>query len=191
LELVYVANEIEAFFIHIQGSARISLQESGVMRVGFAGKTGHPYTAIGKKLVEQNALPLEQAGMAGLKAWLYTHPERVGEILGLNQSYIFFEEIEVKPNEGPRGAANVPLTAGRSLAVDKSLIRFGTPIWLETDTPLPASKAPLQRLMIAQDTGSAIIGLARGDYFVGSGENAGRIAGETRLQTSFTLLIPK
>ncbi len=194
LELVWLHNPVDAFFIHVQGSARIQLTDGTIMRVGFDGKSGHPYTAIGKVLVDAGELTLEEATMDGLRAWFAENPDRVDDILHRNQSFIFFRQSTDGENrDGPVAAGGVPLTAGRSLAVDRSLYPFLMPVWIAGQLPVgPGDETKsFSRLMIAQDTGSAIIGPARGDIFFGSGPEAGAIAGRVRHPVDFVILQPR
>ena len=193
LELVWLADPVDAFFVHVQGSARLKLTDGSVMRVGYAGKTGHPYTSIGRILVNQGEGTAEDFTMSGLKNWLTTNPHRQDALFRQNRSYIFFREItDIDPSTGPVGAAGIPLVPGRSLAIDPGHIPYGVPVFVEAPFPDPERPdKPFRRLMIADDTGSAIRGPARGDIFAGSGEPAGRWAGEIRHQARFTILIPK
>ena len=189
LELFWLKSAIDGFYIHIQGSARLALTDGSSTRVSFAGKTGHPYTSIGKVLVERGVFSVEQANMKNIREWLESDGERAMELLHRNRSFIFFTEVKGHdPDFGPIAAAGVQLMPGRSLAVDKSIHAYGTPIWLATENPLPTHSAPFQRLMIAQDTGSAIVGPQRGDIFVGSGDEAGLVAGAVRHDTDFVVL---
>ena len=192
LELVHLEDPVDVFFIHIQGSARLSMTDGSVQRVNFAGKSGHAYTPIGRTLVERGAMALEDVTMDSLRAWLVAAtPEDRDAVLATNRSYIFFAMTEdAHPDAGPVAAAGVPLTPGRSLAVDRHLHTFGTPIMLHSPTPLPGESDVLSRLMIAQDTGSAIVGPARGDIFIGSGREAGQLAGSVNQPVSFTVLLP-
>ncbi len=191
LELFWFENRIDIFFIHIQGSARLILPDNSVKRISYAGKTGHPFTAIGKILIDRGALTLENVTMQSIRAWLENNPSDAGELMWRNRSFIFFQEIDhPNPDLGPIAAAGVALTPGRSLAIDHRLQTFGTPIWVSTQTPIPGSSAPFQRLMIAQDTGSAIVGPARGDLYIGSGFEAGQIAGGVKNPAEFTVLLP-
>ncbi len=191
LELVWLS-PIDAFFVHVQGSARIRMTDGSVMRVGFAGKTGYPYTSIARVLVQRGEGSPEDFTMKGLRAWLVRHPDQVDDLLRRNRSYIFFRELKgMEPESGPVGAAGVSLVAKRSLAVDKSLFTFGLPVFVSADlrgTGLRPSH--FNRLLIADDTGSAITGPARGDIFVGSGKAAGEIAGNIRHHAVMTLLVP-
>lgn len=192
LELFWLKSVVEGFYIHIQGSARLLFRDGTAARVSYAGKTGHPYTSIGRLLVKRGIIPLEDANMVNIRAWLEDDLERGIEVLHNNRSFIFFTELEGhNPDFGPIAAAGVQLTAGRSLAVDKSVHAYGTPIWLSTHEPLPGQSNLYQRLMIAQDTGSAIVGEQRGDIFIGSGKEAGTLAGSVRHDTDFVALNPK
>ena len=191
--VVYLREPGEAFIIHVQGSARIRLQDGSVMRVSYAGRNGHPYTSIGKLLVAQGAMDLETMTLERLMAWLRDNPEPARQLMQQNRSYIFFREApELAQADGPIGGAGIPLTPGRSLAVDRSLWTYGLPIWIDGTLPHALDRSePLRRLMIAQDTGSAIVGPVRGDYFAGSGPAAGTQAGLMRHPVSFVILRPK
>lgn len=188
LELVWLANHVEAFFIHIQGSASIRLQQGGTLRVSYDGKSGHDYTAIGKVLKDMGALAPGNITMQTIKAWLLENPDRQLEVLHQNRSFIFFqEEKNLKPDSGPRAAAGAQLTKGRSLAVDRVLHTFHTPVFVS----YCRDGAIHNRLMIAQDTGSAIVGPHRGDYFAGSGSDAGETAGGFAAPCRFVVLMPR
>jgi membrane-bound lytic murein transglycosylase A len=189
LELVWLADPVDAFFIHIQGAARIRLTEGGTMRLTYAAKSGHPYTPIGRVLIDMGALTKDEATMQGIRAWLAAHPDKADAVMARNRSYIFFREAPVTDDRlGPIAAAKVPLTPMRSLAVDRLLHTFHAPVWVETTLPDGAS---FRRLMVAQDTGSAIVGPARGDIFFGSGDAAGEIAGRMRAGGRFVVLTPR
>lgn len=190
--LVHLREPAEAFIIHVQGSARIRLKDGSVMRVAYAGRNGHPYTSIGRLLVERGLMDLETMTLEKLMGWLKDNPEEARGLMRANRSYIFFREAaELSPEDGPIGGAGHPLVPGRSLAVDRSLWAYGLPFWLDGTLPITLESAePLRRLMIAQDTGSAIVGPARGDFFVGSGPEAGTRAGLIRHPTRFTVLLP-
>nr|WP_306264183.1 MltA domain-containing protein [Pararhizobium sp. IMCC3301] len=188
LELVWLADRVEAFFIHIQGSASIRLQQGGTMRVSYDGKSGHAYTAIGKVLKDSGLLPSGGITMQTIKAWLRAHPDRQSDILHSNRSFIFFrKETDLLPELGPRAAAGVQLTQGRSLAVDRLLHTFHTPVFVH----YRKDDRDHARLMIAQDTGSAIVGAHRGDFFCGSGDQAADHAGGFAAPCSFTVLLPR
>lgn len=193
LELVYLRDPIEAFFIHIQGSARVRLKDGEVMRLGFAAKNGHPYSSIGKVLIERGALSAAEMNTERLRQWLAAHPDEAGEVMATNRSFIFFRAITVPdPTLGPIGAAGVQLTPQRSLAVDPAFHSFATPIWIDAELPDANGRTgPFRRLMIAQDTGSAITGAARGDIFFGTGAAASARAGRIRHEGDFLVLLPK
>jgi membrane-bound lytic murein transglycosylase A len=189
LELVWLADAVDAFFIHVQGSARVRLADGRVLRLTYAARTGHPYTPIGRVLVEAGALARHDVTMRTIRAWLAGHPAEAGPVMAQNRSYVFFREAPVgDPELGPVAAAKTPLTPMRSLAVDRTLMSFHTPVWIETALP---DGAPLRRLTIAQDTGSAIVGPGRGDVFFGSGEAAGEIAGAMKADGRFVVLVPR
>lgn len=188
LELVWLANRVDAFFIHIQGSASIRLQQGGTIRVSYDGKSGHDYTAIGKVLRDMGALASGNITMQTIKAWLFENPDRQLEVLHQNRSFIFFQEEKgLQPDSGPRAAAGIQLTEGRSLAVDRVLHTFHTPIFVS----YRQDGKTHNRLMIAQDTGSAIVGPHRGDFFAGSGPSAGEIAGAFAARCRFVVLMPR
>jgi membrane-bound lytic murein transglycosylase A len=168
------------------------MPDGTLMRVAYAGKTGHPYTPIGRLLVEMGELERENVTMAMIRAWLEANPARAHSLMMKNRSFIFFADTgEADPAIGPIGAASVPLTAGRSLALDHTLHTFGTPVWIATHTPLPWESKKFRRLMTHQDTGSAITGPARGDLFIGSGAEAGTVAGAIRHAADFYVLVPR
>jgi membrane-bound lytic murein transglycosylase A len=192
LELAWLADPVDAFFIHVQGSARLKLVEGGTLRVGFDGKSGHAYTSLGHLAVERGLLTRDAAHKAGLEAWLKARPEEARSLMRENRSFIFFRETSPADGEGPIGAAGVPLAAGRSLAVDRHTMTFHTPVWVEARELADPDRGhqPFQRLMVAQDTGSAIVGPARGDLFFGSGEEAGSKAGRVRHAATMIILVP-
>ena len=191
LELVWLENKVDAFFIHVQGSAKLALPNGNLMRTTYAAKSGHAYTSVAKVLCQQTGIPPEKMTADRLSDWMHANTDLLDELLAHNRSYIFFKEIEgLDPNDGPVAAAKVPLIAGRSLAVDRTLHTFGVPIWLTTDDALPGDVEPLARLMIAHDTGSAIVGPARGDIFTGTGDAAGLIAGRIRHGAKMTIFVP-
>jgi membrane-bound lytic murein transglycosylase A len=190
-ELIWVDDPIEAFFVHVQGSARVELADRSSIRVGYADQNGHPYRSIGRVLNERGEWTLDKASMQGIKAWARQHPDKLPSLLGENPSYVFFREITADPVhgiDGPIGTLGVPLAAGRAIAVDARLLPLGAPVFLATTYPL--SDARLQRLVLAQDTGGAIRGPLRADYFWGSGDDAGRSAGRMNLAGRMWLLWP-
>jgi membrane-bound lytic murein transglycosylase A len=190
LELVWVADPIDAFFLHIQGSGLIRFADGSSMQVGYAAKNGQPFVAIGKTLLDQGELQKGQVTTQSIKEWLRTHPDRAASIMYMNRSYIFYREIK---GDGPIGAQGVALTAGRSLAVDTKLMPLGAPIWLDTTWPAdtPEADQKLRRLVVAQDTGGAIKGAVRGDIFFGSGEQALDYAGRMKQPGRYYLLLPR
>jgi membrane-bound lytic murein transglycosylase A len=190
LEIVWVDNPVDAFFVQIQGSGRIALDDGSEIRVGYAGQNGHPYTAIGKVLIESGALTREAVSMQSIRIWLEANPGRADEVMNQNRSYVFFDVLD---GDGPLGAQGIPLTAGRSIAVDRKFLPLSVPIWLDTVAPLPdgSGERPLRRLMIAQDTGGAIRGPVRGDVFWGHGSDAAAVAGRMKSPGRYYLLLPK
>ncbi|WP_186098716.1 murein transglycosylase A [Burkholderia gladioli] len=193
-ELVWVDDPIEAFFLQVQGSGRVVMDDGSVMRVGFGGTNNQPYRSIGKWLLDRGELSAGQATMQGIKAWARANPSRVDALLDTNPRFVFFREMpssEGAPNggaDGPIGALGVPLTAERSIAVDPSFIPLGTPVFLQTTRPL--TNTPMNRLVFAQDTGSAIKGGVRADYFWGLGDDAGDLAGRMKQVGRMWLLLP-
>ncbi|MDR2240815.1 MAG: murein transglycosylase A [Zoogloeaceae bacterium] len=185
--LLWVADPIELFFLQVQGSGRVELPDGRRVRVGYADQNGHPYRSIGRWLVEQGELKLEQASMQGIQAWARAHPGRLNELLNVNPSFVFFRELPDNGG-GPPGALGVPLTPGRSIAVDPRAIPLGAPVFLSTT--FPASERPLTRLVMAQDTGGAIKGAVRADFFWGFGAEAGAQAGRMRQPGRMWVLLP-
>jgi membrane-bound lytic murein transglycosylase A len=194
LELVYLACPVETFFMHIQGSGRIELTDGSSVRLNYDGKNGHPYTSIGRYLIEKDILPADRMSLQALRKWLRADLERGQKVMWQNASFIFFRELKSHEAEGPLGALSVPLTPGRSLAVDTAFHRLGSPIYVSAPSlkhaGKAAEKAGFNRLMVAQDVGSAIKGPERGDIYFGSGDKAGRLAGVTKNEGSFFVLLP-
>ncbi|MBO6717134.1 MAG: murein transglycosylase A [Rhizobiaceae bacterium] len=191
LEIAWLADRVDLFFIHVQGAARLVFPDGATRRITYAAKSGHPFTGIGRVLADSGEIPLEKVTMQSIRAWLATHPDRIDEILWQNRSFIFFAERAVEDEDlGPIAAAKVPLTAGRSIAVDRLLHTFATPFFIDAPTLRAFGGNAFRRLMIAQDTGSAIVGAARGDLFAGSGPAAGEIAGVVRHEAQFHVLVP-
>ena len=186
-EIVWVDDVVELFFLQIQGSGRVRLDTGETVMVGYADQNGYPYRSIGKLLVDRGELPLEQASMQGIKAWGRSHPDKLAEILNFNASYVFFRELPVGL-PGPLGALGIPLTAQRSLAIDPRFVPLGAPVFIATTAP--NSKQPLNRLMVAQDTGGAIRGAVRADFFWGFGQEAEREAGRMRQPLRMWVLLP-
>ncbi len=188
LEILYLADAIDAFIMHVQGSGLVELDDGTAVRLTFDGKNGYPYTSVAKRLVERGDLSIEDAHMEGMVAWLRAQPEP-GIYLHENRSYVFFKELA--PSEaGPKGSIGAQLFAGRSLAADPLYHKLGMPIWVAAPG-LTFDGHPLKRLVVAQDTGSAIRGPQRGDIFAGIGMEAGRIAGRVRHSCEFVILRPR
>ena len=186
--IAWAEDPVDLFFLQIQGSGRIELPDGSHIRVGYADQNGHPYQSIGKLLVERGELKLEQASMQGIKAWGAKNPDKLPELLASNPSFVFFREL---PNglTGPLGALGVPLTGGRSIAVDPRFIPLGAPVFLATTQP--NSPLPLNKLVMAQDTGGAIRGGVRADFFWGFGDAAGELAGRMKQRGRMWVLLPK
>lgn len=182
LPIVWVDDPVAAFFLQIQGSGRIILDDNSLMRVGYAGQNGHPYYAVGRELVKRNLMSKDDVTMQSIAAWLEAHPDQAKDILYTNPSYVFFTELT---GDGPLGGENIALTAERSLAVDRSRVAYGIPVWLDLQDQ------DFKRLMIAQDTGGAIRGPIRGDIFFGFGERAETLAGPMKSQGQWWFLMPK
>ena len=190
--LAWVDDPVEAFFLQIQGSGRVELPDRSTVRIGYADQNGYPYRSIGRVLIERGELTLETASMQGIKTWGRQHPDQLPSLLDENPSYVFFREVAADPTtgiDGPIGALGVPLAAGRVIAVDPRFLPLGAPLFLATTQPL--SNAPLQRLVLAQDTGGAIRGALRADFFWGTGDDAGRNAGRMNQSGRMWLLWPR
>ena len=188
--LLWVDDAVELFFLQIQGSGRVKLPDGRLVRRGCADQNGHPYKAIGRVLAERGEMPIEQVSMQGIQAWARANPARLNELLNTNPSYVFFREMPLKGDgeEGPQGALGVPLTPGRSIAVDARHVPLGAPVFLSTTRP--NSDEPLTRLMHAQDTGGAIRGVVRADFFWGFGADAGAQAGRMKQPGQMWVLLP-
>ena len=184
LELVWVDSLVDAFFLHIQGSGRIKLRNGQMIRLGYAGTNGRPYTAIGRELIRRGVLSRKETSMQTIRKWLKQNPAGGIKLMQTNESYVFFRELR---GPGPVGALGVALTPERSLAIDRRLLPLGLPIWLETTLP---GGTPFRRLMVAQDTGGAIQGVVRADVFWGSGTRARNVAGEMKSRGKYWLLVP-
>jgi len=185
--IAWSADPVELFFLQIQGSGQVELDGGERIRLGYADQNGHPYRSLGRFLVERGELALEQASMQGIKAWAAANPDKLAQALNHNAAYVFFRELPAAG--GPIGALGVPLSAGLSLAVDRRYVPLGAPVYLAATLPL--SEEPLERLMAAQDTGGAIRGVVRADFFWGSGAEAGAAAGRMRQQGRMWLLWPR
>jgi len=185
--IAWTSDPVELFFLQIQGSGQIRLRDGERLRIGYADQNGHPFRSLGRYLVERGEMTVDQASMQNIKAWAAANPHKLREALNANPSYVFFREI--RGNEGPIGALGVPLTPGFSLAVDRRFVPLGAPVYVATTYPL--SEERLERLMAAQDVGGAIRGVARGDFFWGSGAEAGALAGRMRNPARMWLLWPR
>ncbi len=192
LEIAWAKSKVDVFFVHVQGAARLRYRDGRIGRITYAAKAGHRFSAIGKLLIERGEIAPADISMQSIRRWLALNPDRVDEILWHNRSYIFFREGPFDhADSGPIAAAKVPLIAGRSLAVDRLIHTFGFPFFVRAEklTHLDQGRA-FQRLMLALDTGSAIVGPARGDIFTGSGDEAGELAGTVRHNADFHILVP-
>jgi membrane-bound lytic murein transglycosylase A len=193
-EIAFVADPLDALVLQIQGSGRLRVTEADgtakLVRVAYAGHNEQPYKSVGRWLIEQGELRLEQASWPGIKGWVRANPKRLNEMLWANPRFVFFREEPLPdPSVGPKGAQAVPLTPGRSIAVDALGIPYGTPVWLDTTEPL--SSTPLRRAVMAQDTGSAIVGAVRADYFWGWGGEAEAQAGRMKQPLRMWVLVPR
>ena len=185
--LLYVDDPVELFFLQVQGSGRVRLPDGSLVRLNYGDHNGHPYQSIGRVLVDRGDLKLEEASMQGIQAWGRANPARLPELLNANPSYVFFREVPNTPG-GPAGALGVPLTAERSIAVDPRAVPLGAPVFLATTQP--NSSRPLNRLVMAQDTGGAIKGAVRADFFWGFGKEAGEQAGRMKQAGRMWVLLP-
>lgn len=185
--LLYVDDAVELFFLQVQGSGRVQLADGSMVRLNYADQNGHPYQSIGKVLIERGELKLEEASMQGIQAWARANPARLEGLLNANPSYVFFREVP-NSNDGPIGALGVPLTAERSIAIDPRSIALGSPVFLATTRPNSAQ--PMNRLVMAQDTGGAIKGAVRADFFWGFGKEAGEQAGRMKQSSRMWVLLP-
>jgi membrane-bound lytic murein transglycosylase A len=185
--LAWVDSATDAFFLEIQGSGVVQMDDGTTMRVGYDGQNGHPYYAIGRELVKRGILPKEKVSMQAIRDWLAENPDQARDMMNLNKSYVFFRELT---GGGPLGAENVVLTPARSLAVDNGKMAYGVPVWIDTAPPAEG-QARLRRLMVAQDTGGAIRGAVRGDVFFGYGPQAEAQAGVMKSRGRSWLLLPR
>jgi membrane-bound lytic murein transglycosylase A len=193
LEIAYLKNQTDLLFAQIQGSARVELPDGSMVRINYDAHNGYPYTPVGRILIERGIVPRDQMSMQRIREWMEQNPDGADELRRQNRSYIFFREVNLSDKDEAVGAQGVPLTAGRSIAVDKALHVYGTPFFIEGELPIESerSKTPFRRLMIAQDTGSAIVGPARADLYFGAGADAGRVAGRLKNNARFVMLVPK
>jgi len=195
--IVWLRDLLEVFLVQVQGSARIVLPDGTRRRAIYAGRNGQPYSSLGRILIEMGEVPAQDMGIARLKQWIYAHGVRPGEagaaLMSRNKSYVFFAlEPEAAGSDGPIGGAGIALSPLRSIAIDRSLWCYGLPFWIAADLPWTGPEpTPFRRLLIAQDTGSAILGPARADLFFGTGDEAGARAGEIRHRCDFVVLLPR
>ncbi len=183
LELLYVNNPVDLFFMQVQGSGRVLLEDGEIVRLGFAGKNNRPYSSIGKYIIENNLLGSESPTYFSIKNWLKNNPEEAKKVMNINQSYVFFKTSNSDTVFGSQGS---PLMAGRSLAIDNEIMPTGFPMWLNINIP----NSSYQKLLIAQDTGSAIKGAVRGDVFFGRGKEAENLAAKMNYQGNYYIFLP-
>ena len=193
LEICWVKSPVDAFFAQIQGSTRVKLDTGGMLRLNYVASNGKPYTPVGRILIDEGIIAAQDMTMDRIRQYMESNPEKGAELRLKNRSYVFFTERPLETHEEPAGAQGVPLTAGRSIAVDPKIHQYGTPIWIDARLPLKgdAPVDPFQRLVIAQDTGSAIRGAARADIYFGYGGDAPSIAGRIKQFGRFVMLVPK
>jgi membrane-bound lytic murein transglycosylase A len=192
LEICWLKSQTDLLFTQIQGSARVRLEDGSTLRINYDAHNGHPYTPVGRILIERNIIPKDQMSMHRIREWMEQNPDGANELRRQNRSYVFFREVQLSDKDEAVGAQGVPLTPGRSIAVDKALHVYGTPFFIEGELPLESeqSRTPFRRLMIAQDTGSAIVGPARADIYFGAGSDAGNVSGRLRHGARFVMLVP-
>ena len=193
LEICWLKNQTDLLFAQIQGSARVRLEDGSTVRINYDAHNGYPYTAVGRVLIDRGIIPKEQMSMQKIREWMEQNPDGANEVRRQNRSYVFFREVPLSEKDEAVGAQGVPLTPGRSIAVDSALHVYGTPFFIEGELPIESvqSKTPFHRLMIAQDTGSAITGPARADLYFGAGADAGKVSGRLRHNMRFVILVPK
>src|SRR5215831_13952534 len=193
LEICWLRNSTDALFIQIQGSARVKLEDGTMLRLNYDAHNGYPYMPVGRVLIDRNIIPREEMSMHRIREWMQANPDDAKDVRRQNRSVVFFRIVGLNDDREPLGAQGIRLSAGRSIAVDKALHVYGTPFFIEADLPLNGTRAstPFRRTMIAQDTGSAIVGPARADLYFGAGEEAGQIAGRVRQPGQFALLLPR
>lgn len=193
LEICWLKSQTDLLFTQIQGSARVRLEDGSTIRINYDAHNGYPYTPVGRILIDRNIIPRDQMSMQRIRQWMAENPDGANEVRRQNRSYVFFREVQLSDKDEAVGAQGVPLTPGRSIAVDRSLHVYGTPFFIEGELPIESeqSKTPFRRLMVAQDTGSAIIGPARADLYFGAGADAGKVSGRIRHTARFVMLVPK
>ena len=193
LEIAWLKSQTDLLFAQIQGSARIKFEDGTTLRINYDAHNGYPYTPVGRVLIDRGIIPREQMSMQKIREWMEQNPEGANEVRRQNRAYVFFREVPLSDKDEAVGAQGVPLTPGRSIAVDKALHVYGTPFFIAGQLPIESelSKTPFHRLMIAQDTGSAIVGPARADLYFGAGADAGKVSGRLRHNMQFVMLVPK
>ena len=193
LEICWLKNQTDLLFTQIQGSARVRIEDGSTIRINYDAHNGYPYTAVGRILIDRGIVPKDQMSMQRIREWMDQNPDGAKELRRQNRAYVFFREVQLSDTDEAVGAQGVPLTPGRSIAVDKALHVYGTPFFIEGELPIESeqSKTPFRRLMVAQDTGSAIVGPARADIYFGAGADAGRVSGRLRNNARFVMLVPK
>ena len=193
IEICWLKSQTDLLFAQIQGSARIKLEDGSTLRINYDSYNGYPYTPVGRVLIDRGIIPREEMSMQKIREWMEANPDGAKDVRRQNRSYIFFREVQLSDKDEAVGAQGIPLTPGRSIAVDKSLHVYGTPFFIEGELPIESekSKTPFRRLMIAQDTGSAITGPARADLYFGAGADAGKVAGRLKQNVRFVMLVPK
>lgn len=189
LELLWVSDPVDAFFLQVQGSGRVRLPDGSITRIGFAGTNERDYVSIGRAMVDAGIMAKEEVTLQTIRAYLDAHPNEIFDWLHKNPRYVFFRDLGPSDDSGPVGALNVPLTPERSVAVDPEFISLGLPVWLNTTRP--DTGAPLQQLVLAQDKGGAIKGPGRIDLFWGAGEKAERLAGEMKQPGQYWIIVPR
>jgi membrane-bound lytic murein transglycosylase A len=193
LEICWLRGATEALSIQIEGSARVRLEDGELLRINYDAHNGYSYVPVGRVLIERNLVPRKEISIQRIREWMHDNPEGAKEVRRQNRSVVFFRIAGLNDDTEAIGAQGIPLSAGRSIAVDKSLHVYGTPFFIESDLPLAnaQSQSPFRRTMIAQDTGSAIVGPARADLYFGAGDEAGQVAGRIRQPGRFALLLPR
>jgi len=193
LEICWLRDQTDLLFAQIQGSARIRLEDGSTIRINYDAHNGYPYMAVGRILIDRGIIPREQMSMQKIREWMDQNPDGARELRRQNRSYVFFREVSLSDKDEAVGAQGVPLTPGRSIAIDRSLHVYGTPFFIEGELPIESeqSKTPFRRLMVAQDTGSAITGPARADIYYGAGPDAGLVSGRIRHNMRFVILVPR
>jgi len=193
LEICWIKDQMDALLIQIQGSARVRLEDGTMLRINYAAHNGYPNVPIGRILIERNIIPREAVSLDRIREWMRANPQSADEVLRQNRSFTFFRIVGLSDDREAVGAQGVPLTSGRSIAVDNSLHVYGTPFFIQARLPLTNEKgsASFARLMIAQDTGSAIVGPARADIYLGAGDQAGQLAGRVHHSGTFAMLVPR